>query len=71
MSQNAFARADTLTTRHQLALWSGMAGDAVGTRDAFAALLPICERVLGAEPRGLLLRKYEAHSTALPAGLRP
>ena len=40
---------DTLTARGNLASWTGMAGDAAGARDQYAALLPIRERVLGAE----------------------
>ena len=39
----------TLTTRDNLARWTGEAGDAAGARDQFAALLPIRERVLGPE----------------------
>jgi len=39
----------TLTTRGDLANWTGPAGDAAGARDQFAALLPVRERVLGAE----------------------
>jgi hypothetical protein len=39
----------TLFTRHQLARWTGEAGDAAGARDQVEALLPIRERVLGAE----------------------
>jgi hypothetical protein len=39
----------TLDARHNLALWTGEAGDAAGARDQFAALLPIRERVLGPE----------------------
>ncbi len=46
-----------LTTRVNLAAWTGEAGDAAGARDQCAALLPICERVLGAEhPRTLAIR---------------
>ena len=40
---------DTLTTRANLAHWTGEAGDAAGARDQFAALLPVRERVLGPE----------------------
>ena len=40
---------DTLTARDNLARWTGEAGDAAGARDQFAALLPVRERVLGAE----------------------
>ena len=32
-----------------LARWTGQAGDAAGARDQYAALLPVVERVLGAE----------------------
>ena len=39
----------TLTTRANLARWSGEAGDAAGARDQFAALVPAFERVLGPE----------------------
>jgi hypothetical protein len=39
----------TLTARHNFAHWTGMAGDAAAARDLFAALLPVCERVLGPE----------------------
>jgi Tetratricopeptide repeat len=38
---------DTLVTRHELAYWTGEAGDAAGARDQCAALLPMIERVLG------------------------
>jgi hypothetical protein len=40
---------DTLTTRANLARWTGQAGDAAAARDQYAALLPVQERVLGAE----------------------
>jgi Tetratricopeptide repeat len=40
---------ETLAARHELASWTGWAGDAAGARDQFAALLPIRERVLGPE----------------------
>ena len=40
---------DTLTTRANLAQWTGEAGDAAGARGRYAALLPIFERVLGPE----------------------
>jgi len=40
---------DTLTARGNLALWTGMAGEAAGARDQFAALLPVRVRVSGAE----------------------
>ncbi|MXQ65073.1 tetratricopeptide repeat protein [Actinomadura rayongensis] len=38
---------NTLTTRHNLAYWTGAAGDVVAARDLFAELLPIRERVMG------------------------
>jgi hypothetical protein len=39
----------TLFTRHELAHWTGDAGDVAGARDQYAALVPIRERVQGAE----------------------
>jgi hypothetical protein len=36
---------DALTTRANLASWTGRAGDAAGARDQCATLLPIQERV--------------------------
>ncbi len=44
----------TLAARHDLARWTGEAGDAAGARDRLAALLPIVERLKGPEhPRTL------------------
>ena len=40
---------DTLATRHNLAAFTGEAGDPARARDLFAALLPDMEQVLGAE----------------------
>jgi len=40
---------NALAARHNLATWTGEAGDAAGARDQFAALLPISERVQGPE----------------------
>jgi hypothetical protein len=40
-----------LRARDNLAYWTGAAGDPVGARDQYAALLPIDERVLGPEHR--------------------
>jgi hypothetical protein len=37
----------TLVARHNLAVWTGEAGDAAGARDQLTALLPIRERALG------------------------
>ncbi len=49
--------ASTLDARHNLARWTGHAGDAAGARDQYAALLPIYERVLGPEhPETLSIR---------------
>ena len=39
----------TLATQHNLAYWTGMAGDAAAGRDQYAALLPVFERVFGPE----------------------
>jgi hypothetical protein len=56
---------DTLTTRHNLANWTGRAGNEVAARNQLAALLPIRERVLGAEhPKTLTTR----HSLAAWTG---
>ena len=50
---------DTLTTRYNLARWTGEAGDAAGARDQFAALLPIRERVLGPEHPDTLATRHD------------
>jgi hypothetical protein len=53
-----------LTTRHQLASYTGETGDPAGARDLFAALLPIEERVLGPEhPTTLTARHQLAYWT--------
>jgi hypothetical protein len=39
----------TLTARHNVAHWTGMAGDAATARDLFAGLLPVRDRVSGPE----------------------
>jgi hypothetical protein len=49
----------TLDARHQLAYWTGRAGDATTARDQCAALLPIRERVLGAEHPSTLATRHE------------
>jgi hypothetical protein len=55
---------ETLTARHNLAYWTGTAGDAAGARDQLAALLPIRERVLGPEhPQTLSTRHNLAYWT--------
>ena len=48
----------TLNACHELAVWTGRAGDAAGARDQFAALLPISERVLGPEHRYTLATRH-------------
>ncbi len=40
---------ETLSACHNLATWTGAAGDAAGARDQFAALLPVRQRALGPE----------------------
>ena len=50
---------DTLSTRHELAYWTGYAGDAAGARDQFAALLPTRERVQGPGHRDTLSTRHE------------
>jgi hypothetical protein len=55
---------DTLSTRANLARWTGLAGDAAGARDQLAALLPVRERVQGPEhPDTLTTRADLAHWT--------
>ena len=51
--------ADTLAARHNLAHWTGEAGDAAAARDQYAALLPIQEQVLGAEHPATLTTRHE------------
>ena len=52
----------TLTTPHELACWTGKAGNAPAARDQHAALLPIYEGVLGPEhPDTLAARHKFAH----------
>ena len=48
----------TLTARAGTAYWTGMAGDATGARDQYAALLPIRERVLGPEDPDTLTTRH-------------
>jgi hypothetical protein len=38
-----------LSTRANVARWTGEAGDAAAARDQYATLLPVVERVLGPE----------------------
>ena len=58
---------DTLTARHNLASWTGQAGDAAAAREQFAALVPVRERVSGADhPDTLTARHHLAHWTGRP-----
>lgn len=55
---------DTLAARANLASFTGLAGDAAGARDKFAALLQVRARVLGAEhPETLAARTDLAYWT--------
>ena len=49
----------TLNARHDLARWTGWAGDAAGARDQFAALLPVHERILGPEHPETLTTRHD------------
>ena len=49
----------TLADRHDLAYFTGRAGDESGARDQLAALLPIRERVLGPEHPETLVTRHE------------
>jgi hypothetical protein len=59
---------ETLTTRADLAHWTGEAGDAAGARDQYAALLPVMERVLGPEHRDTLAARFRLAYWADEAG---
>ena len=55
---------DTLDARHNVAHWTGWAGDAAAARDQLAQLLPVRERVLGPEhPETLTTRQNLAYWT--------
>jgi len=49
---------DTLSARANLARWTGEAGDAVGARDQYAALLPVRKRVSGPEHPSTLTTQH-------------
>ena len=59
---------DTLTTRHNLARWTGQAGDPAAARDLYAELLPVRERVLGPEHRHTLANRHSLASSTGEAG---
>ncbi|WP_157467196.1 tetratricopeptide repeat protein [Frankia sp. QA3] len=63
---------DTLTTRHEIAYWTGQAGDPAGALDLLRQLLPDRERVLGPHHPGTLNTRHEIASwtgqTGDPAG---
>jgi hypothetical protein len=58
----------TLTARHNLAFWAGVAGDWAGARDQFATLLPVLERVLGSEHPDTLIARHNLARWAGMAG---
>lgn len=59
---------DTLTALHELAYWTGHAGDATGARDRFANLVPNYEQVQGPEHPDTLTTRHElAHWTGAVA----
>jgi hypothetical protein len=60
----------TLLARHQLALYTGQAGDAAGARDLFAAL-PVSERVIGPEHPYTLATRHMLATYTGEAGMRP
>jgi hypothetical protein len=49
----------TLGARANLAFWTGMAGDAAGARDQYAALLPLDERIYSPEHRETLVTRNQ------------
>jgi hypothetical protein len=58
------AQESTLATRYNLAFWTAQAGDAAWAHAQYAALLPVRERVLGAEhPDTLAFRANVAYWT--------
>ena len=59
---------DTLAARHELAHWTGEAGDAAGARDQYAALLPIRERVQGPEHPDTLSARHDLAAWTGAAG---
>lgn len=49
----------TLTARHDLARWTGEAGNAAAARDQYAALLPVRERTQGPEHPDTLATRHD------------
>jgi hypothetical protein len=49
----------TLATRHELARWTGEAGDAAVARDQFTVLLPVHEQVLGPDHPDTLITRHQ------------
>ncbi|WP_449066838.1 tetratricopeptide repeat protein, partial [Planomonospora algeriensis] len=47
-----------MAARHNLAFWTGRAGGATRARDLLAELLPVRERVLGAEHPDTLTTRH-------------
>ncbi|HET7016826.1 MAG TPA: tetratricopeptide repeat protein, partial [Streptosporangiaceae bacterium] len=51
-----------LTLRHNLAFWTGEAGDPATARDQLTTLLPIRERILGPQhPETVITRRELTH----------
>jgi hypothetical protein len=50
---------ETLAARHNLARWTGQAGDQAGARDQLAALLPVREQIQGQEHADTLDTRHE------------
>src|SRR5262245_27936914 len=62
---------DTLTTRNNIAQWTGQTGDAPEALRLFHALLPDLERVLGVDqPEALRMRNNIAHWTGQTGDVR-
>jgi hypothetical protein len=59
---------DTLTARHQLATYTGQAGDPARARDLLAELLPVRERTLGAEHLHTLTSRHNLATFTGDAG---
>lgn len=52
-------RAEVLATRRDLAYWTGHAGETARARDLLRDLVPVCERVVGAEHPATLATRHE------------